>query len=239
MHMKEVKSGEGNFARFKDDRESIELAKSIVAVISNSRVRPFGSVVRINDLRRFIRDKALSLNGYSLNIYACMRLIVQIYGRVLLKEDGYIQMFLDRIGKGQQAVDMAKGYAATNDLFPHMSNVVLPIVLPKAHLAKTVLPLQAADFIAWECRKNVEEYHGWFESRNDGRWGDQYTRLDWAKENHKRVPFHRKSMEQFMLRTDTLLWCWTYDMLAMENEFRNGVWSSAAQSRRASAQRSS
>ena len=178
MHMKEVKSGEGKFARFKDSRESEELAKFIVETISNSRIRPFGSVVRTNDLKRFNRHNTQTLNGYSLNIYACMRLIVQIYGRTKLEGGGYVQMVLDRIGKGQQAIDIAKGYADTNDLFPDMAELVLPVVLPKTQLAKTVLPLQAADFIAWECRKNVEEYHGWFESRDDGRCGPQYGRWD-------------------------------------------------------------
>jgi hypothetical protein len=164
MHMKEVKNSEGKFARFRDEHEARELAKAIIAVIANSDIRPFGSVTRTRDLRRFNRGHSQSLNGYSLNIYACMRLIRQIYGDGRLEPADHVEMILDRIAKPEQAIATARAYAATNSLFPDMADFVLPMALPKANLAKHVLPLQAADFIAWECRKNVEDYDGWFKS---------------------------------------------------------------------------
>jgi hypothetical protein len=134
MHMKEVKNVDGKFARFKDENEAKELAKAIISVIDDSGVRPFGSVARMRDLRRFNKDHSQSLNGYSLNIYACMRLIRQIYGTGKLEKADYVEMILDRIAKPEQAIAMARAYAATNRLFPDMAEFVLPVALPKANL---------------------------------------------------------------------------------------------------------
>lgn len=151
-------------------------------------------------------------------------------------------MILDRIARPEQAIAMARAYAATNKLFPDMASFGLPVALPKASLARNALPLQAADFMAWECRKNVEDYDGWFESREDGKRGCQYDSFighERAKENNKGSPFHRRSMAQFMRRTKTLLWCRTSDMPALENSARSGVWSPAAQRRQLSRERAS
>jgi hypothetical protein len=177
MHMKEVKSGAGKFAKFKDEREAEELAKAIISAISNSGIHPFGAVARTRDLRRFNRSHSLPLNGYSLNIYACMRLIRQIYGEGKLAPADHVEMILDRIAKPEQAIATAKAYAATNDIFPDLADFVLPVALPKNNLARNVFPLQAADFVAWECRKNVEDYDGCFERREDGKRGRQYDAL--------------------------------------------------------------
>jgi hypothetical protein len=161
-----------------------------------------------------------------------MRLIEVTYGTTS-RGDLIIQMIIDRSTNISQAIDVAKQYAATDISFPEMGNFIFPIPLPKHELARQIYAMQAADFISWECRKNMEEFREWFEAREQ----KEVSRIQWADENGELWPFPRRSMAYFMLNSATVLEGWTYDRLLLENDARKGVWSQSAYRRQLSASR--
>ncbi|HEY1259808.1 MAG TPA: hypothetical protein VGF34_11210 [Stellaceae bacterium] len=95
LHMKELRSAQGQFAKFQDRNISIELTKEIVTAISTASLRSFASIVRLRDLIRFNRVQRQQLNPYSLNIYTCMLYITMTYRDW---NNCIVKMKLDRIG---------------------------------------------------------------------------------------------------------------------------------------------
>jgi hypothetical protein len=72
-----------------------------------------------------------------------------------------IEIIIDRIDKPHKRVGLAKEYSNT-DTYANLKGDLLPILpIEKTDSFKTVLPIQAADFLAWELRKTSEDRKRW------------------------------------------------------------------------------
>jgi hypothetical protein len=160
-------------------------------------------------------------------ILACT-LIRLIYREELREDIGFIEMFLDRVNGASQRAALAENYAATNPVHPETAKLVFLNILPKnVSMARKIYALQAADFVAAECRRDMEGKDNWFESREDGLSGKDYDRFNhphWPDEEGRLWAFPRRSMSAFMQEAKVTLGGFTYDLLLQENEFRKGVW---------------
>ena len=103
FHMKEMVKPNGVFAKWLPPQDHAEERRAffsdIVETISTCRFGAFGAIVRIGDLARFNADKGLSLDPYSLAVYACFLQIDRAY------PSESVSLTFDRIEKVHSRLD--------------------------------------------------------------------------------------------------------------------------------------
>lgn len=105
--------------------------------------------VRLDDLEAFNAKHKLKLDPYSLAIYGCLILMRKLHSDP-------IQLIIDRFDKAPSRTDTALEYAAT-DLGRLKADEFIQTHLRGAESFRNVLPLQAADFVAYEtCKYRAE-----------------------------------------------------------------------------------
>jgi len=231
--MKEIKSGRGKFAQFKDNEPRCrELAEAIIGTFKRSAISPFGSMVRLADLRRFNLEHQRCLNHYALNIYGCMSLIKQHF-RTALVGDSVAQMNIDKSGDGTgPAAELARHYACTDPHIDDIAKYIHPYPMPEGKM-RCMPALQAADFVAWEARKYVEQHRDFWDERPDGETTHDLrkARTERAVKEGTESPFLRGSWRVFMQGSPALLVTWTYNVLCLCDDARGGVWSAGDRKR--------
>jgi hypothetical protein len=89
-------------------------------------------------------------------------------------------------------------------------------------------PLQAADFAAWEARKNHLNQNEWWELKDrpqdpDDGWAHM---MKWSQEKYGTlIPRARKSMEALVESVPFEGIVWDYRTLCVAHEARGGAWS--------------
>lgn len=226
LHMKELFRFEGKFEQFKDKDRSLALSRAIIGTFKKSGVHSFGSAARLKDLRRFNNETKRHLAAYPLNIYACMFMIRQAF-RTELNGDAEAVLNLDKREGSGKAADTARHYAKTDPNMPDVWQKVLVAPLPKGGLAKKIPALQAADFIAWEIRKDVEAYRDFWDSRPDGESNQALgaAHTEWVIAQERDNPWFRGIMRVFVHETPVLIWRWTYNVIRLlDGPPRSGIW---------------
>jgi hypothetical protein len=224
MHMNEFKGYAGKFAKFKGNRhEEIALFQAVCRAIRDSYLTPIGSSLRLADLRRFNQKHDQTLDDFAFNAHVCAQLMKLLYGENL------IETFFDRTNGVLRKLDLAEQYAESDPDCPGILDTIQLNALGKGETFRKVLPIQAADFLAWELRRDMgdkDEWYGNFEA--DAKSKDYKNALAhmgrWAKANGKRLPFHRQSLGTLARSTFPRLLTWTYDSFCSVHERRHGIW---------------
>jgi Protein of unknown function (DUF3800) len=194
LHMREwVNKDSKIYKHLKDDDErQASFFGDLAQCVKDNTVFSVNSVVKLADLREFNIESGLQLDAYAFGLYGC---IVELREKC---PDDEIEIIIDKIDKRYKRAGLADQYART-DTFADLKPDLLPIMpLAKSDSFKTVLPIQAADFLAWELRKVSEDRKGWIPSEEsrasrDGvnadywQWAAQYER------EHGKKPRQRKS----------------------------------------------
>jgi len=178
-HIKGYASKEASF--FSDLSDTIRQNVSMCAI----------SYVRLPALKKISSKYCFELNPYSLALYGCLISLRQSYW------DEDFQIIIDKVEKPYLKIDAAKAYAKS-DVRHNIRPDKIPITpIEDSQSAKSVLPLQAADFMAWELRKNSEETLTWDvpestktvvqAARDYGRWATEFA------QKNNREPRIRKS----------------------------------------------
>lgn len=180
-----------------------------------------GCVVPKQALNKFNHERGRKIEPVALAIYTCIGLMQNEF------PGSTIEASLDRMTKADRSIAIAKEYLASNPRPVNGSKVAITTL--KGDLsAKSVRPLQAADFAAWEGRKKFDRLAPFFESvdlsqvtSNKEIW---YEYENWLENNNRPSPDERKSMTALSAATDFRYPIWLYEVLCAEDDLRNGIW---------------
>lgn len=229
-HTREFASFRGPYEQFNDDpQRARELSDAILGTFKKSQVRPFAAMTRLADLRRFNQERGRQVRHYALNIYTCMSYIRRSFRRELI-DGSFVRMNLDKsnsdTGTGQ-AIHLANLYAETHPESPGpVTNV--HVVSTKEGMAHCTPALQAADFVAAEARRFVEQWHDFWEARPDGENTQDLRNAltKWSEGTGRAAsPFDRGSFRALMSgKPWTTIHTWTYNSLCSYDDLRKGTW---------------
>jgi hypothetical protein len=165
-----------------------EFSRSLIGVIGKCQLTGFGSAVWIKDLQRFNNETGLDIDAYSLGMYGCFLDISEKY------PNDKLQLFVDNFSGVSSKINKARGYSLSDSYYPeraaHFDNNITVTPLVKSSNIRTVVPIQAADFAAWEVRKSATGREEWFTAIKPGLSPEDWvwSRLVWDAEKHKGKP---------------------------------------------------
>jgi hypothetical protein len=227
FHKKEFGQPNGVYAKWypmEDHYEEIAaFYRDLTQIIIDCWLSPFFSTVRIDDLERFNAETGQKLEPYPLAAYGCMLGIAKEY-------DHISEVFFDRVEKVISKLGKAEAYAESDRLYWKSLERVGLIGLQKAVTFRELLPLQAADLLAWEIQRNhlnADEWH----ARRDRQRNDDERWLSfqlWSMEKYGvPQPPSRKSLEVLAMNGAQPISpiIWDYDQLKTAHRLRRGVWS--------------
>ncbi len=196
---------------------------SLSKVIGQSRLVGISSIVRQSDLDRFNREFGQSLEPYPLAAYGCMLLAAREN-----LEGMPIELVFDSVEKVHSKLDKAREYADSDKIYePGVCDQTVTTPLPKGLTWREVPALQAADFFAWEFRKNHENVSEWFEMVDKpDDWEARADHLDkWLTEKFgDNTSGIRKSAAALLNGNEFYTLVWDYKNLVDSHKARGGVW---------------
>jgi hypothetical protein len=150
IHMKDFNQYIWPFDKYKNDKDSrINLLESLIKVIKDSNLKGFTSSIYVEDLKRINKHKRSEqqLDAYAINLYTCMRFISNIWPGVVIEVNlDHFRGIYNKIPKTMNYID--------RDKLHHNFNSFLKISpLCKALGYQEVIPIQAADILAYETFK--------------------------------------------------------------------------------------
>lgn len=152
LHMKEFKKENATFAHLKADPAREGLFMGAAAQIIHESVRGhIATTVILEDFRAFNAKHGLNLDPYAFAIYGCLFQLRSFH------PNDEIQIILDSFDRSTSRLFEALAYAKSDTLEAIRADLFIPMPMQKDESWRTVLPLQAADFIAWETRKYRRE----------------------------------------------------------------------------------
>jgi hypothetical protein len=169
---------------------------SLVKVINDHIRYSAGASVNIHDLRRFNEEMGLDLEPYAFALYATIIELRKV------ERDAEIDLIIDNLNRARHNIKLAERYARSDSFDLKIDSIEIE-PLKKGETFRTVLPIQAGDFFAWEARKSCEERKTWIPS--DSALAD-YSIFDaehqaWETEffrTNRRTPRLRKSAFRLM-----------------------------------------
>lgn len=230
FHKREMGEPDGVYAKWfplKDHPEELDaFFADMVRVIHGHRLQPFFSVVRIGDLERFNAETGLNLQPYPLAAYGCALSLVQ-HGLGPLDT---AEIFFDRVEKVAGKLAQATEYAEADTHFvPQVYERSILVPLNNDKNFKRLMPLQAADFIAWEVQKfHLDWADEWYRLPDKPTdYGERWLHSEnWRTERYgTKVPPARKSLVALAGGASPLGKIWGYDTLKEIHRLRRGVWS--------------
>jgi hypothetical protein len=221
LHIREFNDCEGVYAKWwpaKDHyAELAALFHDVTEIIGKSKIEGIGGMTRCSDLTKFNEENGLALEPYSLAAYGTL---IGLWNRHAREP---IQIIFDHVEHVDSKLVNAKKLADSDQVYAGDFDNMQMIPLNKAWSARNILPLQAADFLAWEWRKLHEDRREWWDQdRKPGDWDAQWADFEaWmAKENART----RKSMEALVKKTQFHGLIWNRDSLCEAHEKRGGRW---------------
>jgi len=156
LHMREFGDRNGIFQHIKQNIvEEADFVASLKGVIYESVSFCTQTTIRLKDLREFNRRRNLQLDPYALAIYGCLLGLRREY------PNDEIEVVVDRFERSSMRVEMGLDYARSDRKEDLRVDLFTPVPLQKHESFKEILPLQAADFVAWEMRKACEDRKSW------------------------------------------------------------------------------
>jgi hypothetical protein len=219
LHMREFAHFKKSFEKFKDNKEDrIIFLQSLINVMKNANLYGIGSVIRLSGLREFNAEKGICINAYSFNLYFCIMQICHQW------KEKPIQITLDKTNYLQNNKDKALNYLRTDTFYSNCDKYI--DILPLNCLTfREILPLQAADFLAWEARKNIDTKVRWFSEINkeEDLNSHLHSLWKWSTQRDKNVP-PRKSIDNLFKSIPTEGAVWDYKGLCIIDNVRKHLW---------------
>jgi hypothetical protein len=202
-----------------NEADRVKVLKALIKTIKECGLTAFGVTIRLPDLRRFNAERNRNLEALPLALYVCMN---DIY-----VEDPWrkVQMILDKFDKPWNVIEKAKAYAAGHWSDDVSQNTEFT-ALKETESYKNILPMQAADFIAYEIKKNVESRRDWFDStigHDPDTWEE--TERRWLASKGLPYPYIRKSLQGLLETIPAQVTIWDYRILCHLDDKRGGKWS--------------
>lgn len=195
LHMKEFWNNNGIYKHIKDDPKKEEAFFSeLIKVISDHTRYCVLTMVLLEDVKKFNKQQNHQLRAPALAIYGCfLQLQMQFSGRP-------IEVIFDKFENASSLIELGNDYAETDTQQPINRQLILSIRIQADESCRTILPLQAADFVAWEMRKYCNDPISWisqlrFEDVPNGvaRMNFDKWLIEFEKEEG-RAPRQRKSL---------------------------------------------
>lgn len=154
--MKEYWDTEGIYKHIKaDQRKERAFFSALAEVIKDHVTFCTQATVLLDDLKRFNRKHHLNLSAPGLAIYGClMGLQTQFRGRS-------IEVIFDKLERAHSLIQLGIDYAESDDHEPLNQRLIVATHVREEESWRTILPLQAADFVAWEMRKICVDLIPW------------------------------------------------------------------------------
>jgi hypothetical protein len=223
MHMREImdpNSPLGKFAGKENEAARKNFFIDLIRAVRDANLWAFGALVRLDDLKRFNTDHQQNLQSIPLALYGCMT-------EVTAKEPpSTVEIVLDKIDKPESRIAIAMEYAAT-DPKGDIGEALKVLPLKRTDSFKDVLGIQAADFLAWEVRKQHECMTLWWETGNRGNSPVEaaLSQIEWLRrKSGKKWPNQRRSYAGLAHAAYPNGGVWDYRVLCAEDTARNGVW---------------
>jgi hypothetical protein len=224
LHMKYFAHNLKEFEKFKtDETNRRKFLMSLISIIRDSTLVGVASILRLADLRRFNKERGLSVGSYSLNLYTNMAQIYQHW------PDDIVEVVIDRVVKHGPKAELARQYAETDAYYPNCGDKIQLIPLQKGVSADDIPALQLADFVAWEARKDIDTKDGWFETVKSGDDTGAWMRslLAWSQERNHGFPYNRRSISELLRAAPVDGVVWDYRGICSIDKARNGIWPNA------------
>jgi hypothetical protein len=227
LHMKELHDPNGPLAKFagkKGQEACKKLLSDLIGVIRGSGFSCAGSLVRIPDLREFNKRHGTNLEALPLAIYATIGELFLLYPQDTL------ELIADRMDESEKTFATAVEYCESY-IYYNSSEKMRWLSLKGDNSFRNVLPIQAADFLAWEARKEHERKNGWWKDHKRGlhesKW--QMSQGMWLGRQGKAWPDHRTSFFKLATAVKIHAGVIDYDFLHKHHyEIRHRVWTKAA-----------
>jgi len=184
MHMREFGDPTSPvFGKLRSDKiRHLNFMLDAVSAIGDHLHTCVSATLSIADFEAFVDRHSLDLDPLSVVTYGCIKMMRRYYSQEP------IEIILDRFDRSTLRAAKALDYASTDTSADLMVHKITPIPLQDEESFKTVLPLQAADFIAWEVRKSFEDRKGFTYTTKDKGLGRQHmseSYLQWVSEQQK------------------------------------------------------
>ena len=223
LHMNEMGEPNGVYKhwqpRGQHKQEIDAFFKDATGIIRDCKLTGTWSRVRQIDLDKFNRDFGLSLRPFPLAVYGCLVAISFLF------PDITVEIIFDHCDKIRSKLDEARKYAETDVAWGGAikSNIMCKPLLEKLSF-KDVLPIQSADYLVWEFRKDHSRITDWHTvSGKPARLVERNEHFaQWAVKNN--IQPTRKSLEALMKEKKVFGTTWDYEGLADENTARGSVW---------------
>jgi hypothetical protein len=179
------------------------------------------AIVRIPDLKRFNAESNRKLEAFPLGIYGC---IIELRQQARHKD---ISIIIDRIVKPYRAIDLAEAYAKTDTYEDLKMGAISITPLKETESCKTVLPMQAGDWMSWELRKNFSERSTWEISQDEmnTQAGLYYAHKAWREKRTEEIgkePYdNRKSAWALFKASDQKGSLWDYTLIKAADRVRH------------------
>lgn len=223
LHMKELHDPKGRLAKFagKENQEHCKkLLSDLIEVIATSGLSCVGSLIRLPDLKDFNAEYGMNLEALPLAMYATMGELHMLYPLDTL------ELVCDRLDGAEKIIATAVEYSASFVRYD-ASEKVRWTSLKGDHSFRNVLPIQAADFVAWEARKEHERKNEWWRDTKRGLLADDWvnSQVGWSLGRGKPWPDQRISFFNLASATKIHAGVIDYDFLCRHhNEIRHRVW---------------
>jgi Protein of unknown function (DUF3800) len=153
----------------------------LIQTIKDTMLCAVSSSIRLKDLRAFNEREGLALDAVAFGLYTC---ILEIQTKF---PNDDIQIVIDKTNKAQKLIGLAVQYAEMDTYDDLRADELSITPIGKEESFKTVLPIQAADFLAWEVRKYGNDRVGWIppDQGTQQEFNEDYYR--WADEKNPRL----------------------------------------------------
>jgi hypothetical protein len=179
LHMKEFWDNDGIYKHIKDDPQKEELFfRRLVRPIKDHTKFCTQTTILLEDLTRFNLDNGLNLSAPALGVYGCL-LALQFQF-----PNGEIEAIFDKFEQAGSVLEKAKAYLHSDvSAQPEPGNKANPFLsihpLERADSWRTILPMQAADWLSWEMRKTCIDTQPWIAQKG------MNPSIDWVRDFHK------------------------------------------------------
>jgi hypothetical protein len=223
LHMKELHDPKGPLAKFagKNNQAACKkLLADLIEVVATSGLTCAGSLIRLPDLKEFNAEYGMNLEALPLAMYATMGELHMIYPLDTL------ELICDRLDDAERIVATAVEYSASFVRYNASENMRWSS-LKGQHSFRNVLPIQAADFVAWEARKEHERKNAWWKEHKRGLKPTDWMLHQgmWLGQQGRAWPDHRRSFFELSSAVKVHAGVIDYDFLCTHhNDIRNRVW---------------
>ena len=201
----------------KEKPERVSFLQTLTNIMEETDLRGIMSVVRLADIRRFNQEKGLNIDVLAFNLYILMGILA------LAKPNDQIEFIIDKLTKPGYTIEKAREYADTDINLNKCTDRIKVNIIGKDLSFKEIVPIQAADFLAWEIRKLIDSRDEWynkFKTGDDPKIWNKSVK-DWSKLKGVRI---RQSYENLAKQTQPLGFIWDYQGFCGNDNLRNHIW---------------